>query len=206
MKEEILHIINLSPDNLVDQYANQDLQKVIRRNREERILSIVRQAKQHGFCIRVWEGVTTDRIFPCRNISQAFKKIVQHAKEERLPFVRIAEDDMALTSKNSWRHYIDNTPDDYDLYLGGIYAGRLDGNRILDQYSGHTLITVHERFYDFFLGADESKQLDNFLGRYAHEKKYIVTLPFVVKQMTGYSENKKIIPDYSMHEKDWEYL
>ena len=203
---ETLHVINLDTENKIDKYASADMKKLIIRNREERILSIIRQSKKYFFAIKVWEGVTEDEVFPCRNISQAFKKIVQYAKEERLPFVRIAEDDMVLTSKKSWQYYIDNTPDDYDLYLGGIYAGRLNGNRILDQYSGHTLITVHERFYDFFLSAEENFQIDNWLGRFSSEKKYIVTLPFVVKQMTGYSENKKLIPDYSMHEAAWSYL
>lgn len=203
---EILHVINLDTENKIDKYASADIKKLIIRNREERMLSIVRQAKYYSFAIRAWEGITDDEVFPCRNISRSFKRIIQYAKEERLPFIRIAEDDMKLTSKNSWSHYIQNTPDDYDIYLGGIYAGRLDGNRIIDQYSGHTLITVHERFYDFFLSADEDHQIDNWLGRYAMEKKYFVTQPFVVKQMKGYSENKKMIPDYSMHESGWTYL
>ncbi len=131
---------------------------------------------------------------------------MQYAKDERLPFVMIAEDDLVFTSVNSWSYYLQNIPDDYDLYLGGIYAGRLDGNKIIDGYSGHTLITVHERFYDFFLSVDSNDHLDRALGKFCAEKKYIVCLPFVCKQLGGYSENKKRVQEFSMYEQNWKYL
>lgn len=123
-----------------------------------------------------------------------------------MPFVTIAEDDAVFTSPNAWRYYNGNIPEDYDLYLGGIYAGRLNENRIVDGYSGHTLITVHERFYDFFLSVDDNNHLDRALGLFCAEKKYFVCLPFVVRQLGGYSENKKRVQEYSMYEKDWVFL
>lgn len=205
---QTLHVISLDPNQPVDKYASPDKAKQIIRYREERILSIVRQAKIQGFALAIQEGDLTDEVFRCKNISRAFKKIVQYAKEERLASVTIAEDDVLFTSTNSWRYYLENIPDDYDLYLGGIYAGRLDGNRIVDGYSGNTLVTVHERFYDFFLQVDPDDHLDRALGKFCAEKKYIVSLPFVCKQIGGYSENKKkfITTEYSMYEQDWEYL
>jgi len=208
----ILNVINIDPSQPCDKYANPELKKQIIRNREERILSIVQQSKQHGFAVRFWEGDLTDEVFPCKNISRSFKKIVQYAKEERLPMITIGEDDLHFTSPNSWKYYIENIPEDFDLYLGGIYAGELHGNRIVNGYSGHTLLTVHERAYDFFLSADEDPlgfamgHIDRWCGKFCKEKKFIVALPFVIKQMGGYSENKKRVQDYSIYEEAWTYL
>jgi hypothetical protein len=203
---EAIHIINLAASSKTDKYANPQLRQQIIRNREERALSIVQQSKQHGFSVRFWEGITDDELFPCRNISRAFKKIVSYAREERLPFITIGEDDMLLTSTTAWAYYQQHIPEDYDLYLGGIYAGRIDGNRVTDGYSGHTLITVHERFYDFFLSANEDEHLDRWLGKFCREKIYAVTTPFVIKQLGGYSESHKRMQNYQAYEQDWAYL
>lgn len=204
--ENLINVINLDTNQKTDKYANPQLKQHILRNREERALSIVRQGKLHGFSIRFWEGDVTDEVFPCRNISRSFKRIVAFAKENRLPFTTIAEDDLFFTSKKSWAYYLEHFPKDFDTYLGGIYAGRITDGRITDGYSGHTLITVHERFYDFFLSADESKHLDRWLGGFCKEKIYRVCTPFVCRQLGGYSESHKRIQDYSMYEKDFTYL
>lgn len=201
---QAVHVINLSPDQPTDQYTPQ-LTENIKRWREERALSIVKQSKEHGFAVRFWAGITDNDTFRCENISRAFKKIVQYAKEERLESVTIAEDDMILTAMGAWKYYNQNIPTDYDIYSGGIYYGKIEGGRILSTYSGNTLITVHERFYDFFLSADEKLNLDNWLGFHAQEKKYIVCEPFVVRQPTeSYSENKRRINSLETYE-NWAY-
>ncbi len=204
----VINVIHLDPEQPIDPYASPELKEKIKQCRNERALSIVKQSKTQGFSVRFWQGDTDDKVFPCKNINRAFKKIVQYAKEERLPTVTIGEDDLKFTASGAWEFYLKNMPKDFDIYLSGIYAGRLDGNRIIDGYSGNTLVTVHERFYDFFLSADPDDHLDRALGRFASEKKYIVSLPFVCRQLTGYSENKKrfITDEYTMYEKDWEYL
>lgn len=207
LSQKILHVINLDSNQPVDPYHNPELQQQVLRNREERVLSMVRQAKRYFIGLQFWEGDLTDNVFRAKNVARIFKKIVAYAKEERLPHITIAEDDLIFTSKKSWQYYLDNWPDDFDLYLGGIYAGRLDGNRIIDRYNGHTLITVHERFYDVFLRDDPNEHhLDSSLGNLSSQYKFIVTIPFVVKQMGGYSENKKRVIDLSGYEKDWAYL
>ena len=207
MSQRILHVINLDTNQPVEQCHNPDLQQRALRKREERLISIVRQAKRYSFPVHFWEGDLTDNVFRAKNVARMFKKIVAYAKEERLPFITIAEDDMVFTSKKSWQYYLDNWPDDFDLYLGGIYAGRLDGNRIVDGYSGNTLVTVHERFYDVFLKDDPTEfHQDRAMGKLCSQYKFIVTIPFVVKQMGGYSENKKQELTYEMYEKDWTYL
>lgn len=203
----MLHVINLDTNQPVEQCHNPELQQRAIRRREERVLSVVRQAKRYFIPVQFWEGDLTDNVFRAKNVANVFKKIVAYAKENRLPFVTIAEDDLVFTSKRSWQYYLDNWPDDFDLYLGGVYAGRIDGNRIIDGYSGNTLVTVHERFYDVFLKDDPTEfHQDRAMGKLCSQYKFIVTVPFVVKQMGGYSENKKQELTYEMYEKDWVYL
>ena len=201
----IINVINLSPEQPIDTYAKPERKAEIRRWREERALSIVEQSKKFGFAVRFWPGNYDETVFRCGNISRAFKQIIRYAKQMNLRMVTIAEDDMKFTSAGAWQYYLDNLPDDFDIYSGGIYHGQLLENRIVNGYSGNTLITVHERFYDFFLQADEKQHLDNWLGNFAFEKRYIVCLPFVVRQIGGYSENKKRINPLGQYE-NWNYL
>lgn len=203
---DTIHVINLSPDQPIDPYANPELKKNIARWREENVLSIAAQSKQHGFAVRFWPGNTDENVFRCGNISRAFKQIVRYAKENNLPMVCIGEDDLIFTAPGAWKYYLDNMPDEFDIFFGGIYAGQLEGNRIVNGYSGHTLITVHKNFYDFFLSANENDHLDRFFGNYCFEKKFIVCLPFVCKQNGGYSENHRRINTYEAYEEKWEYL
>lgn len=209
---ETIHVINLGPTQQVDFYHGPEFQKWVRRHREERALSVVEQSKKYGFAVRFWSGIVGDNdVFRSPNIMRAFKKIVQYAKEERLPMVTIMEDDGVLTSANAWKYYNESIPKDFDLYLGGVYQANILDRRIMNGYSGNTLITVHERFYDFFLSADEDPlsiymaHLDKWLGGHCDEKIYIVCQPFVIKQLGGYSDNQRRKIEYSMYEQNWEY-
>lgn len=207
-----INVINLDPEQPADPYANPVRKEEIKRWREERALSIVKQSKQHKFAVRFWPGNTDEKVFRAGNISRAFKQIVRFAKENNLPMATIAEDDMVLVSPGAWKYYVDNLPDDFDIYSGGVYSAQIQENRIMNGYSGNTLITVHKRFYDFFLSASEDPQglagghLDRWLGNFAFEKKYIVCIPFVVKQIGGYSDNHRKINLLDMYEKSWEYF
>lgn len=202
---ETIHVINLDRNQPTDPYAPPKLTEEIKASRDARALSVVKQSKLYGFAVRFWPGIISEKnTFPAINITRAFKKIVQHAREEKLPMVTIAEDDFVFTSKQSWKYYLENLPDEFDMYLGGVYHGEIDGNRLVGGYSGNTLITIHERFYDFFLTAEENNHLDRWLGEFCMEKLYLVTIPFVVKQMWGYSDCKRRKVTYEMHE-NWEY-
>lgn len=207
-----INVINLSPEQQIDPYANPQLQEKIKRWREENVLSIAAQSKQHGFSVRFWPGNTDENVFRSGNINRAFKQIVRDAKKNNLRMVCIGEDDLQFTAQGAWKYYLDNMPEDFDLYLGGIYAGQLEENRIINGYSGNTLITVHEKFYDFFLSANEDPlglgqgHLDRWLGNFCFEKKYIVCLPFVVKQIPNYSDNHRRVPSYQSYEKNWKYF
>lgn len=131
-----------------------------------------------------------------RGINLSHKSIVRLAKENGLKSVTIAEDDICfIGGECAWQYYLDNMPEDYDLYLGMIYEGKIgEDNRILPDpysFSGMTLYTVNERFYNTFLGVKELDHIDKTLGQLAGHFKFYVCPEFMCKQMNGYSDQKK---------------
>lgn len=119
----------------------------------------------------VWNGII-DKELPWRGISKSHKQIVQWAKECRLPFVIIAEDDFKL-QPGGWEVFLKNMPMNFDIYLAGISGGVIgekecrlciDNVRPVSNWSGLFLYCVHNRFYDTFLAADETKNIDRWLS------------------------------------------
>lgn len=163
--------------------------------RADRRANVEKQSQEQGFEYKLWLGIEGN-LRRCTNISQAFKQIVRYAKEEKFERITIGEDDLFFTAPGAWQHYLINFPDEYDIYLGGVYKATMNGNRIMNGYSGNTLITVHERFFDFFLSANENDHLDRWLGNFAHKFLYLVCQPYVVKQDGSYSDNHMRVPKY----------
>lgn len=130
-----------------------------------------------------------------RGINNSHKSIVRLAQQQGLKSVTIAEDDICFFGKGAWQYYLDNMPEDYDLYLGMIYQGKIgEDNRILPDplsFSGFTLYTVHERFYEKFLSVKEMDHIDRVIGEMASNYKFYVCPQFVCEQMDGYSDQKK---------------
>jgi len=158
--------------------------------REDRLLSISKQAKQQGFALKVWDGEEGD--IPYKNINKAFKKVVSYAKENNLGEIFIAEDDCVFSSYQSFEYFIKKKPENFDLYLGMVYSAQVDDcHRILNGYSGNTLVCIHKNFYDFFLSAPNDVHMDRWCGQHAFEKLYYVCHPFVCKQLNGYSDNRR---------------
>lgn len=203
MEHQVVNVINLDPE-LIEYKGFSVHNHEVKRYREERLLSIVRQSKDHGFAVRFWEG-EHEKIAK-KGISRAFKKVIRWAKENNLPEVIIAEDDMVLTAPGAWQYYLDNKPADFDIYLGGIYSGDMDGNRIINGYSGHTLVTVSNKIYDLILSHDEYGDIDRWMGTFCIERKYIVCLPFVCKQIEGYSDNHRRRIEYKALHAEREYF
>lgn len=164
-------------------------------HRLDRQQSYMEETQIQRIAYKVWPGVTTHKEYTNhRNISQAHKMIVRDAKEKGLPKVIIAEDDIKFSAANAWKYYIENTPNEFDLYCGVIYAGEVDPqtNRIISTkgMSGtNTLYTITKKFYDFFLSVDESKHLDRELGRFGNINQYFVCNPMVAFQSGGWSDN-----------------
>lgn len=141
---------------------------------------------------KLWEGIL-DTQGPKAGIGKAHKQIVKWAKKLNLESIVTAEDDIIFTDKGAYNYFIEHTPLEYDLYLGGIYYGHIENDRSVPDFSGLTLYRIHQRFYDKFLSCDDLGDLDRQL---AAKGKFIVCDPFVVKQRVGFSDNILKYIDY----------
>lgn len=170
---DTIHVINLSK----------------RKDRAERI---IQQSKDMHFSVMFWEGVI-DPVMPFRGICRAFKKIVQYAKDNKMPYIFIAEDDLEFTHPDSYKFFLRHRPSPLyvDLYFSMIYEGTInEDNRITSWFTGMTLFMVTAKFYDFFLNIRETNNIDRELGKFSKEKMFLVCPEFVAYQANGYSDNK----------------
>lgn len=165
--------------------------------REDRLLSIAKQAKTQGFALKLWEATTG--VIAFKAITQSHLKIIRYAKEQGLKSVTVCEDDAIFTSPKAFDYYISKMPEDYDVYLGMIYAGEVKDSRVMNGFSGLTLYTVHERFYDEFLASNPEDHLDRGLGNSCFKNKYYVCEPYVCYQSGGFSDNRREIMNYQVY-------
>ncbi len=135
---------------------------------------------------KIWNGIRNQQaVFA--GISAAHKQIVRYAKTVRDKKVMIAEDDIRFTCHGAFQYFLDNEPEDYDLYLASIYMGTLKEDNTVHDFSGLTLYMVHERFYDTFLGINPMNHLDRAL---AGKGLFCVCNPFAAVQWTTASDCK----------------
>ena len=147
---------------------------------------------------KVWYGMRVEKK-PFTGISRSHKMIVEFAKNTGMPYVIIAEDDILFTCKDAWKHYIENMPAEFDLYLGTVSGGRIDEkSKTVSDWSGMILYTISARFYDTFLAADENKNIDRYLSgvglqeterRLGRPPVYKICYPIVATCTDGYSDN-----------------
>ncbi|MGB3946340.1 MAG: hypothetical protein WBM13_00025 [Bacteroidia bacterium] len=150
--------------------------------------SLQKELQEQGISeFQIWNGIIDSEITE-RGISKAHKQIIQYAKDNCLPEVLIGEDDLHFTGKNAFKFFLANVPSDYDIYLGGIYYGRLKSDNTVEDFSGLTLYMVNERFYDTFLSVSENVHLDRALR---NKGRFVVCNPLVVVQHNGFSDNVK---------------
>lgn len=120
------------------------------------------------------------------SINAAHKQIVEYAIVAGWDKVVIAEDDIKFTNPLSWKYYLSNEPDDYDIYLSMVYLGDIDKNNCVKSFTGMTLYTVSKRFYEKFLSVNDDEHIDRALGGIG---KFVVCNPFIAIQYNGWSSN-----------------
>jgi hypothetical protein len=153
--------------------------------------SFKKQSAEQGFEFKRWEGII-DQQMPFRGINNAHCQIVRDAKDKGLEMVCIAEDDAIFFNIGSWDYYVKNMPSEFSIFFGMIYEGTIDeNNRIIVGLSGLTIYTVHESFYDIFLGLRETNHLDREIGFLCYKYKFMCCDKFVAYQSDGFSDNKK---------------
>ena len=144
---------------------------------------------------KIWEGIE-DKENPKRAIARAHKQIIEWARNQNLPSLLIAEDDIKFTAKGAFEYFIKNEPKEFDLYLGGITYGNINPDNSVSDFAGTHLYKINQNFYDTFLSVSEEKDIDRSL---ANKGKFIVCNPFVAIQQNSFSDNQKRYQNYDLY-------
>jgi len=161
------------------------------------MIHLNKEVSEQGISPVMWSGIL-DQVLPCRGISRAHKQIVMYAKDMALPWITIAEDDIKFFAPGAFDFYLQNKPEDFDLYLGNVFSGNISEENTVHDFAGLTLYTVHQRFYDKFLTAREINNLDREMKTLGG--RYVVCNPMVCTQYEGYTDNrKKVVTDYQKY-------
>jgi hypothetical protein len=156
---------------------------------------------QQANLFRIWEGIR-DPEYPQRGISKAHKQIVAWAKQQHLPQVVVAEDDIWFSAPGALNYFLDHQPTDFDLFLGGIIWGDIKSDNTVADFSGNTLYVAKERFYDTILNLAEDKDMDRAMAGLG---KFVVCNPMVACQQSGFSDhhNRHVNFDAVIRQNNW---
>lgn len=165
-------------------------------HREEREKSVIEQMEMEGCEYKFWPGIVCDP--RKQGINKAHRQIVQWAKDTNQKSVTIAEDDLLFYASGAWQYYVDNMPEDFDIYLSSYYFGKAKEDNTVDSFSGLTLYTIHGRYFDKYLTIPEHIHIDTGVSLIGG--KFVVCPKFVTKQMNGYSEQRgRFVDDSNRH-------
>ena len=154
-------------------------------HREDRRQTLEYEARVNGFKYRLWPGVADAD--PRRGCWLAHKQIVRAAKEQGLPYVWICEDDVKIAGPGAVDIYLDNVPDNYYLYFGGIWQTRYVAG-VLTHWRGCHCYIVHSSFYDKFLLGEEDKHVDSYLCEKVNPAKIVLCKPMIATCYDGPSD------------------
>lgn len=157
-------------------------------SRADRWETLQKEIETQGLDYQLWEADKSTKK-PHVNIMRSHKAIVRWARDNGLPEVCILEDDIKFCDKGAFQYFLDSKPEDFDLYLGGIYSGKII-NGVVKDFSALHLYIVNEGFYNRFLEASETNHLDRGLGGWGI---YKVCQPYAAIQYGGFSDNSRSI-------------
>lgn len=153
----------------------------------KRLPVLIKELEEQGVANYEIVGSVHDTTSIKKTINASHRNIIQKAKDEGLGKVVVFEDDIRMLGSGAWRYYLDNEPCDYDIYLGGIYLGKIvDG--IAKSFTAMHCYCVHERFYDTFLSVDKEKHIDEALSGLG---RYCVCDPMIAVQHNGFSDSSQ---------------
>lgn len=163
------------------------------KKRTDRKKAAIEQFEAESCEYRFWDGV--EGKIPKQNIHHAFKRIIQHYKDNKIMECCVAEDDIKFCAPGAWKYFLSKIPPQYDLYVSGYYSGSHDENFIVKGFRGMTLIIVAGHFYDTFLSLTETQHIDGALAMSG--AKIITCYPFAAIQTPGFSDQRKRFADDS---------
>ncbi len=196
MKDEHLYILHLFPNT-----ENEKVNEVAQIRHDNLIKELESQnITQYTLVPGTYNSSNTKK-----EISKGHHKIVQNAKDLGLSMCLIAEDDLQFTSPNSWKYFLSQIPESFDLFFGLIYAGNIEDNRVVQGFSGGmTLYAISSRFYDTFLEQPIDTHVDRNLGNFCHLHEFKVIPEYCVIQRGGMSHQLKrhmVYDDYLVDKK-----
>ncbi len=131
---------------------------------------------------------------PMEGISKAHKNVVRYAKENKMPEILIFEDDVKFTAEGAFDFFLKNKPEQFDLYLSGIYFGIIKTDGTVNNFASLHCYIIREQFYDKFLSVSENENIDRAVK---NKGKFVVCYPFAAIQHMTYSDNKNKVVNYA---------
>lgn len=133
-----------------------------------------------------------------KSINASHKMIVNWAKDNKKPYVIIAEQDLEFTCNKSWQYFLEQKPQDFDIYLGCSYVkNAIPNSDVVDNLiCGFHLYLISEKFYDVFLSVPDDHHIDTAVGD--TKGNFVFCKPFVALQRSGFSANNKAIVNYNL--------
>lgn len=162
-------------------------------DRPERIEPLMKQLSEQGINhFRLWDGIHARTVV--EGVNLAHKQIIQNAKDYGLEKVLVFEDDIEFFGKGAFDYYLKHEPDEYDIYLGGIYLGKIV-NGVAMYFTAMHCYMVHSRFYNTFLSVPNDMHIDHALAGLGL---YVVCDPFICRQSNGHSSNTGKYENYDI--------
>ena len=145
------------------------------------------------------QGIANYTIWPCliypsvvKSINASHKMIVKNAKDNGEPECVLMEDDCYFPAADGWKYFLDNKPEDYDLYLAATYVV----TKPLKHICGFHLYCVHEKFYEKFLSVPDESHIDTVMDSVKGD--FVFCYPFAALQRPGFSANNKSVVNYNL--------
>lgn len=152
--------------------------------RSERWEPLMQELFRQGIMdYKIWPPVEdTNNVI--RSINLSHKQIVRDAKDRGLPEVAIWEDDCQIPHSEGWRHFLENKPADFDIYLGGTYGLNRPITNPITGINGFHCYIMRSSFYDRFLSIPDKVHCDTALDGMG---RFYVHYPFIAIQRPGWS-------------------
>lgn len=175
------------------------------RNRTDREKLFTKELEiQNHLDFNIIEGVF-DPIRSLTAISNAHKQAILCAQCNSSSSVLVVENDVKFTSPKSldyFIHLVDQLPDDWDIFLGGISSGIISpvSSSIarVNKFTGFFCYIVRDRFYEKMLSADPTANIDYWIGAKTDVVAYSAQ-PMIAVTHSGFSDNVKRTVNYSKY-------
>lgn len=149
----------------------------------------------------IWEA-TIDLPTVEASINKSHKDIIRWAKERNMDEVCVFEDDLMFQDQYSWRMFLENKPQKFDLYMGGAYGmnkmgsefGDEHGVDLVDSFQGLHCYICHSDYYDRFLAVPDDAHIDVAQGG---KGTFYVCRPMIGYQRPGYSATARKEVNYN---------